>query len=39
MAAGGPQMLAMSEVWMQQSDMYCGAVLPATRQMLATTNV
>jgi len=29
----------MSEVWMQQSIMYCGAVIPATRQMLATSNV
>jgi len=29
----------MSEVWMQQSVMYCGTVLPATRQMLATSNV
>ena len=30
---------AMSEVWMYQSVMYCGTVLPATRQMLATSNV
>jgi len=29
----------MSEVWVQQSVMYCGMVLPATRQMLATSNV
>ena len=28
----------MSEVWMQQSVMYCGTVLPATRQM-PTSNV
>ena len=33
MAAGGPQMLATSNV------MYSGTVLPATRQMLATSNV
>jgi len=26
-------------VWIQQSVMYCGMVLPATRQMLATSNV
>ena len=25
--------------WMQQSVMYCGTVLPATWQMLATSNV
>jgi len=30
---------AMSAVWMQQCVVYCGAVLPATRQMLATSNV
>ena len=30
---------AVSEVWMQQSIMYCGTVLPATRQMLSTSNV
>ena len=30
---------AMSEVWMQQCVIYCGAVLPATRQMLAMSNV
>jgi len=29
---------AISEVWMQQSVMYCGTVLPATRQMLLTSN-
>ena len=26
-------------VWIQQSVMYCGMVLPATRQMLVTSNV
>jgi len=26
-------------VWIQQSVMYCGMVLPASRQMLATSNV
>jgi len=29
----------MSEVRMEQSVMYCGAVLPATWRMLATSNV